>query len=73
MRVLLIAVVTGAHVVVIGGALLIQGCGTTRGPVSLPTEQPMPPAVSQQNMLPPVQISLPGGAKKLKLSSFTNS
>lgn len=55
MRVLLITVVTGVHVVVIGGALLIQGCGTTRGPVSLPTEHPMPPAVSQEEMQPPVQ------------------
>lgn len=54
MRVLLITVVTGVHVVVIGGALLIQGCGTTRGPVSLPTEHPMPPAVTQEE-LPPVQ------------------
>jgi len=55
MRVLLITVVTGVHVVVIGGALLIQGCGTTRGPVTLPTEHPMPPAVAQEEMQPPVQ------------------
>lgn len=55
MRVVLIAVVTGVHVVVIGGALLIQGCGTTRGPVALPTEHTMPPAVSESEVLPPVQ------------------
>lgn len=55
MRGLLIAVVTGVHVVVIGGALLIQGCGTTRGPVALPTEHPMPPAVTQGEMQPPAQ------------------
>ncbi len=55
MRVLLISVVTGVHVVVIGGALLIQGCGTTRGPVTLPTEHPMPPAVTHEEMRPPVQ------------------
>jgi peptidoglycan endopeptidase LytF len=54
MRVLLIAVVTGIHVLVIGGALLIQGCGTTRGPVSLPSEHPMPPAVSQEEVVSPV-------------------
>lgn len=55
MRVVLIAVVTGVHVVVIGGALLIQGCGTTRGPVALPAEHTMPPAVSESEVLPPVQ------------------
>ncbi len=55
MRVVLIAVVAGVHVVVIGGALLIQGCGTTRGPVALPTEHTMPPAVSESEVLPPVQ------------------
>ncbi len=55
MRVVLIAVVAGVHVVVIGGALLIQGCGTTRGPVALPTEHTMPPAVAESEVLPPVQ------------------
>jgi len=54
MRVMLIAVVAGVHVVVIGGALLIQGCGTTRGPEALPTEHTMPPAVSESEVLSPV-------------------
>lgn len=39
----LISTVLAVHFVVVGGALLIQGCGTTRGPVDLPTETPMPP------------------------------
>lgn len=55
MRALLITVVTGVHVVVIGGALLIQGCGTTRGPVTLPTEHPMPSAVPESETVAPVQ------------------
>jgi len=59
MRVLLITVVTGAHIIVIGGALLIQGCGTTRGPVALPSEPPMPPAVAEKDVLPPAQAVRP--------------
>jgi LysM repeat protein len=41
---LLVSAVVGAHCVAVGSALLIQGCGTTRGPVAMPTEAPMPPS-----------------------------
>jgi LysM repeat protein len=41
---LLVSAVVGAHCVAVGSALLIQGCGTTRGPGEMPTETPMPPS-----------------------------
>jgi peptidoglycan endopeptidase LytF len=53
MRYLLLSVVGGVHVAVIGGVLLMQGCGTTRGPVALPSAPPMPPALAEEDM-PPV-------------------
>ncbi len=59
MKYLLITVVVGAHVAVIGGSLLIQGCGTTRGPVALPTEMPMPPSVAQEDIVRPVPVAEP--------------
>lgn len=59
MRYLLITVVAVVHVTVIGGALLIQGCGTTRGPVTLPTEHPMPPAMAEEELPPPAPVSQP--------------
>jgi len=40
-----VAIVVGVHVVVIGGFLLIQGCGTTRAPEPSP-EQPKLPEVA---------------------------
>lgn len=46
-----ISSVFAAHCVVIGGALLIQGCGTTRGPVELPVDPPMPPRVDPQEVV----------------------
>ncbi len=45
---LLISAVVAAHCVAVGSALLIQGCGTTRGPVALPTEAPMPPVAGEE-------------------------
>lgn len=53
MRYLLLSVVGGVHVAVIGGVLLMQGCGTTRGPVALPAAPPMPPALAEED-IPPV-------------------
>jgi len=55
MRYLLISVVGGVHVAVIGGVLLMQGCGTTRGPVALPESVPMPPAMAEEDILPPAR------------------
>lgn len=46
-----ISSVVAAHCAVIGGALLIQGCGTTRGPVDLPVDPPMPPKVEPQEVV----------------------
>ena len=46
----LISTVLAAHFVVVGGALLIQGCGTTRGPVDLPTDTPMPPSLRDDSI-----------------------
>lgn len=51
----LVSSVFAAHCVLIGGALLIQGCGTTRGPVDLPVDPPMPPSVRSE----PVDIVTP--------------
>ncbi len=45
---LLISAVVAAHCVAVGSAFLIQGCGTTRGPITLPTETPMPPAIGEE-------------------------
>lgn len=58
MRYMLISVVGGVHVAVIGGILLMQGCGTTRGPVSLPDAPPMPPTMAAED-LPPVSHVTP--------------
>jgi LysM repeat protein len=44
----LVSAVVAAHCVAVGSAFLIQGCGTTRGPVTLPTETPMPPAIEEE-------------------------
>lgn len=55
MRYLLISVVGGVHVAVIGGVLLMQGCGTTRGPVTLPDAPPMPPTMAAEDLVPPVR------------------
>jgi len=51
-----ISSVFAAHVAVIGGALLIQGCGTTRGPVELPAEGSMPPVIKPE---PPKCVKTP--------------
>lgn len=59
MRYLLISVVVSVHVAVIGGALLIQGCGTTRGPVSLPSERPMPPTIAEEDLPPAPPPAVP--------------
>lgn len=45
--------VLAAHCVVIGGAFLIQGCGTTRGPVKLPNKTIMPPPATVER---PVKV-----------------
>jgi D-gamma-glutamyl-meso-diaminopimelic acid endopeptidase CwlS len=51
----LVSAVVAAHVLAVGSALLIQGCGTTRGPVELPEEHPMPPKVGLEPVeRPPV-------------------
>ena len=50
----LVSAVVGAHCVAVGSALLIQGCGTTRGPVSMPEEGPMPPSGVTETYTPPV-------------------
>jgi LysM repeat protein len=49
-----VSAVVGAHCVAVGSALLIQGCGTTRGPVSMPTEAPLPPSSIAQAEAPVV-------------------
>ena len=58
---LMVSAVVGAHVAV-GCAFLIQGCGTTRGPVSMPTETPMPPSVITESMEPEVVMPPPAEA-----------
>jgi D-gamma-glutamyl-meso-diaminopimelic acid endopeptidase CwlS len=57
----LISAVVAAHVLAVGSAFLIQGCGTTRGPADLPTgERPMPPKVGLEPVEPvtaePVEV-----------------
>lgn len=47
----LVSVVAGAHCVAIGSAVLIQGCGTTRGPITMPTETPMPPTIATERVV----------------------
>jgi len=49
---LLIGAVVLAHGLAISGVFLIQGCGTTRGPVDMPTETPMPPTVLEEPETP---------------------
>lgn len=55
----LVSTVFAAHCVLVGGALLIQGCGTTRGPVDLPVDPPMPPSVKAEpiDVVTPVPVS----------------
>jgi len=55
----LVSIVVAAHVVAVGAALLIQGCGRTTGPIVVdePPPPPMPPVVdevvSEPVVLPP--------------------
>jgi len=44
----LVSAVVGAHCVAVGSAFLFQGCGTTRGPVAMPNEAPMPPSLAAE-------------------------
>ena len=53
---LLVSAVIAAHCVAVGSAFLIQGCGTTRGPVELPTETPMPPTIEEEPVKPDIPI-----------------
>ncbi len=50
----LMGIVTGAHILVIGGLLLSQGCGTTRAPLPPEEEYVMPPSVQEETYVPPV-------------------
>ena len=59
MRYLVISVVGAVHVVAIGGLMLMQGCGTTRGPVELQSNYEMPPPVAQDQLLPPEPVVEP--------------
>ena len=52
----LVSAVVAAHCVAVGSAFLIQGCGTTRGPVELPTETPMPPTIEEEPVKPDIPI-----------------
>jgi len=55
---LLIGIVVAVHCVAVGSLVLIQGCGTMRGPVSQPPEPKMPPpgpAEKTQVIKPQVQ------------------
>jgi LysM repeat protein len=63
----LVSTVVAAHVVAIGSAFLIQGCGTTRGPVAMPTERPMPPSITDElpQDIPPVTDVEPAGGTTL--------
>ncbi len=56
MRYLVITVVGAVHVVAIGGLMLMQGCGTTRGPVELQSNYEMPPSLPQDQLLPPEPV-----------------
>ncbi len=49
----LIGVVTGAHVLVIGGLLLSQGCGTTRAPLPPEDDYVMPPRIQEETYRAP--------------------
>lgn len=56
MRLFVISLVSAVHVTVIGGALLIQGCGTTRGPVEFQDQVVMPPSdVEQDRRITPAE------------------
>ena len=63
----LVSTVVAAHVVAIGSAFLIQGCGKTRGPVAMPTERPMPPSITDElpQDIPPVTDVEPAGGTTL--------
>lgn len=45
----IVSAVVIAHVAV-GSAFLIQGCGTTRAPVNVPAESPMPPSILEESV-----------------------
>jgi len=51
----LISSVVAGHCVLVGGALLIGGCGTTRGPGTLLVDPPMPPSIKVE----PVDVVTP--------------
>lgn len=51
----LVSSIFAAHCVVIGGGLLLGGCGTTRGPGNLPVDPPMPPSIKAE----PVDVVTP--------------
>lgn len=70
----LVSTVVAAHVVAIGSAFVIQGCGTTRGPVAMPSERPMPPSVTDElpRDIPPVtDVEPAGGATVPKVKKWT--
>jgi len=46
-----------AHVIILGGIAVVQGCGTTRGPVALPDETPMPPMLVPETPLRPDPVT----------------
>jgi LysM repeat protein len=51
------AAIVAVHAVVLGVLALVQGCGTTRGPVALPDETPMPPALVPLTPLRPDPVT----------------
>lgn len=51
-----VGLVTGAHVIVIGGMLLSQGCGTTRAPLPREETVVMPPSVPEETVVRPVPV-----------------
>lgn len=59
----------GVQAVVIGGVILSQGCGTMQGPAALPSEHPMPPTLSEDELSEPAPPAQPYRPKPMPAAS----